>query len=107
MKARTLWIKNQFSEQRLCLQARRNEIHIGGGAETRSEQSEKKWVSGGLAPGKFLTNTPFRSLENAPFLENVLLTEAKDHDQGESFHENFADFDLYDIKRYCIFDRFW
>ena len=34
----------------------------------------------GLAPGKIFMTTPFRSLENAPFLENVLLTEAKDHD---------------------------
>ena len=34
----------------------------------------------GLPPGKFPMNTPFRSLENAPFLENVPLTEAKDHD---------------------------
>ena len=34
----------------------------------------------GLAPGKFFKTTPFRSLENAPLLENVLLTEAKDHD---------------------------
>ena len=36
--------------------------------------------SGGLPPGKFFMTTPFRSLENAPFLENVPLTEAKDHD---------------------------
>ena len=34
----------------------------------------------GLAPGKFFMTMPFRSLENAPFLENVPLTEAKDHD---------------------------
>ena len=50
------------------------------GAETRSERSEEKWGSGGLPPGKFFMTTPFRSLENAPLLENVLLTEAKDHD---------------------------
>ena len=50
------------------------------GAETRSEQSEGKWGSGGLPPGKFFMTTLFRSLENAPFLENVLLTEAKDLD---------------------------
>ena len=61
------------------LQARRNEIHIGG-AERSSERSEEKWGSGGLPPGKFFMTTPLRSLENAPFLENVLLTEAKDHD---------------------------
>ena len=34
----------------------------------------------GLPPGKFSLTTPFRSLENPPFLENVALTEAKDHD---------------------------
>ena len=34
----------------------------------------------GLAPGKFFMTMPLRSLENAPFLENVPLTEAKDHD---------------------------
>ena len=50
------------------------------GAETRSERSEEKWGSGDLPPGKFFMTTPFRSLENAPFLENVLLTEAKYHD---------------------------
>ena len=63
----------------LVAQARRNEIDIGG-AERRCERSEQKWGSGGLPPGKFLMTTPFRSLENAPFLENVPLTEAKDHD---------------------------
>ena len=51
------------------------------GAETISERSEKELGSGGKPPGKFFMTTPFRSLENAPFLENVLLTEAKDHDQ--------------------------
>ena len=49
-------------------QARRNEFHIGG-AETRCERSEKKWGSGGLPPEKFFMTKPFRSLENAPFLE--------------------------------------
>ena len=63
----------------LRVQARRNEIHIGE-AETRSERGEQKWESGGLPPGKFFMTTPFTSLENAPFLMNVLLTEAKDHD---------------------------
>ena len=63
----------------LTHQARRNEIHIGG-AGTRSERGEEKWGSGGLPLGKFFMTTPFGSLENAPFLENVLLTEAKDHD---------------------------
>ena len=50
------------------------------GAERRSEVSEEKWGSGGLPAGKLFKTTPFRSLENAPVLENVLLTEAKDHD---------------------------
>ena len=36
----------------------------------------------GLAPGKFSMTTSFRSLENAPFMENVPLTEAKDHNYG-------------------------
>ena len=63
----------------MLVQARRNKIHIGGGAETRSERGEQKWGSGGLPLGKFLMTAPFRSLENDPFLENVLLTEAKDH----------------------------
>ena len=36
--------------------------------------------SGGVPPGKFFMTTPFRLFENAPSLENVLLTEAKDHD---------------------------
>ena len=64
----------------LKVQARRNEINIGG-AETRRERSEQKRGSGGLGPEKFFMTAPFRSLENAPVLENVLLTKAKDHDQ--------------------------
>ena len=56
-----------------------NKIHIGG-AEMRYERSEEKRGFGGLPPGKFFMTTPFRSLENAPFLENVLSTEAEDHD---------------------------
>ena len=43
---------------------------------------QAKWLKmgvGGLPPGKCFMTRPFRSLENAPFLENVLLTEAKDH----------------------------
>ena len=68
--SRTHYIKD------LGNQGSRNEIHIGG-AERRSEQ---KWGSGALPPGKFFMTTPFRSLENAPLFENVLLTEAKDHD---------------------------
>ena len=43
----------------------------GGSEET------KKGVRG--PPGKFFMTTPFRSLENALFLENLPLTEAKDH----------------------------
>ena len=58
------------------LHARRKEFHIGG-AEIRCERSEQKWGSGGLPPRKFFMTTPFRSLENAPFLENVPLAEAK------------------------------
>ena len=60
------------------MQARRNEIHIGGLKQEESEASKNGGP--GLAPGKIFTTTPSRSLENAPFLENVLLTEAKDHD---------------------------
>ena len=46
----------------------------------RSEMRPKRAKTGvrGLAPGKFFMTTPFRSLENAAFLENVPLTEAKD-----------------------------
>ena len=63
----------------LCyaMQARRNEIDIGGLKRGASEAS--KMGSGGLPPGKIFMTTPFRSLENASFLENVPLTEAKDH----------------------------
>ena len=62
------------------LQARRNEIDIGGGAEKRSERCEQRRGSVGLPPGKFFMTTPFRSLEKAPFLQNALLTDAKDHE---------------------------
>ena len=60
-------------------QARRNKIHIRGLKREASEAS-KNGGPGGLPPRKFFMTTPFRSLENAPFLEKVLLTEAKDHD---------------------------
>ena len=59
----------------------------------------------GLVPGKFFMTSPLRSLENAPLLEIMPRTEAKDH--WESFHENFEMLDFYDIASYCIFDRFW
>ena len=36
--------------------------------------------SEGLPPGKCFMTTPFRSLESAPFLEIVPVTEAKDCD---------------------------
>ena len=60
-------------------QARRNENHIGGRAEMRCDRSDEKRGPGNLHPEKISMTTPLRSLENAPFLENVLLTEAKDH----------------------------
>ena len=63
----------------LFCHAHRNEIHIGG-ADTGSERSEQKLGSGGLPPGKSFLTTPFRSLENAPFLENLPLKEAQDRD---------------------------
>ena len=40
---------------------------------------EEGWGSGGLPLEQFFMTTPFRSLENAPFLENVPSREAKDH----------------------------
>ena len=88
----------------------------------------------GLAPRKFFMTTPFRSLENAPFLDNLLLKDATDHNGWESFQENFETFELYrkiypgyqtlskrnqfrflisfrewypGYEIYCIFDRFW
>ena len=50
-----------------------------GGAEARCEQSEEYGGAGDLPPGKFSMTTRFKSLENDIFLENVPLTEAKDH----------------------------
>ena len=61
----------------------------GGGAEARCEQNEEKQVLGGLPPGKFFMTTPFKLLENDPFLDSV---------PWGSFYENFEIFDLYDIK---------
>ena len=57
-------------------QARRNETDIGGLKRGASEVSK----DGGPGACKFFMTTAFRSLENAPFLENVPLTEAKDLD---------------------------
>ena len=61
------------------IQARRNEIHIGGRLKREASEAGKNGGPGGLPPGKSLMATSFRLSENAPFLENVLLTEAKDH----------------------------
>ena len=47
---------------------------ILGGAEARCERRESNGGPGGLPPGKILMITPFRSLENAPFLENLPLS---------------------------------
>ena len=52
-------------------QSEQNSYWGGGGeAERRYERSEEEWVSRGLLHGKFFVTTPFRSLENAPLLEN-------------------------------------
>ena len=57
---------------------------LGGGLKRGASEVSKKgglgFGLGGLPLGKFFMTTPFRSLENAPFLENMPLTEAKDHD---------------------------
>ena len=58
--------------------------------------------------GKFFMATPFRSLENAPFLENVPSREAKDSQPMElGVCSNFEILDFYDIERYGIFERYW
>ena len=50
------------------------------GGLKRGVSEASKHGGPGRAPGKCLMATPFRSLENASFLETVPLTEAKDHD---------------------------
>ena len=64
----------QLLERMLYLQACRNELHIGA----LKQCVRKNGGLGKLAPGKFFMIMPFRSLENAPFLENVPLREAQD-----------------------------
>ena len=57
---------------------RQNEIHIGG-LKKRAREVQRMGVRG-LAHGKFIMTTHLsRSLENALFLENLPLTEAKNH----------------------------
>ena len=43
----------------------------------------------GLTPRKFSPTTPFRSLENVPFLDDLSLKKATDHNRWESFEQNF------------------
>ena len=70
------------------LQARHNEIHSKGMKRDASEA--RKYGGPGACPrGKFFMTTPFRSLENAPFLENLPLTEAKHHHWWGSFQQHF------------------
>ena len=47
-------------------------IGVGGEAEARCTRREENWGSGGLPPGKFSVTTPFRSLQNAHILKNLL-----------------------------------
>ena len=49
----------------------------GGGVETRLEPSEQNRGPGGLPLEKSFETTPFTSLEDAPFLNN--LKDATDH----------------------------
>ena len=53
---------------------------IFGGLKRGASVASIKRGSGGLPQGKFFMARPFRSFGNAPFLKNVPLTEAKDHD---------------------------
>ena len=63
----------------IFLQSRQNEIHVGG-LERGARGFDEKEGPRGLHPGKLFMTTPFRLLENAPFLENLPLTEAEYHD---------------------------
>ena len=68
-------------------QARRNEIQIGG--ELTPNPSVVSTDGGsGACRGKIFMTTPFRLLENAPFLENLPLKEAKDPYWWGCFQEN-------------------
>ena len=79
---------------------------LGGGWREVQAKGGKNGGAG-ACPGKFFMSTPFRSMENSPLLENLLSTETKDHNQWESFQENFGIFEWYHIKTYCIFYTFW
>ena len=52
---------------------------ILGELKRGASEASKNGGPGGLPLRKFFMTTPFRSLENAPFLENVPLTEATDY----------------------------
>ena len=51
-------------------QACRNEIHLGGGAGTRGEQSERMWGPRACPRENSLMTTPFRLLKYALFVDN-------------------------------------
>ena len=53
------------------------ELILGGGLKRGASEARKGEGPGGLPQGKFFMTTPFRSLEKAPTLENVPLSEAR------------------------------
>ena len=66
----------------------------------------------GLASGKFLMTTPFRSLENAPFSNIALFSEnlplkKQRITADRNLERNFEITSCTTSKKYCIFDRFW
>ena len=75
-------IRNCFLQQQILYPlysgpSERNSYWGGGWSEVRAKWGMRG--AGDLPPGKFSMTTRFKSLENDIFLENVPLTEAKDH----------------------------
>ena len=61
----------------------------------------------GLARGKCFMTMPFRSLESTPFFWKSAIKRSKGSQLMGVFLGNSEIFELHDIKRCCIFYRFW
>ena len=87
------------------LQARWNEIHIGGGAEQGANKASK---DGGITacPWKNFSDHILDIFGGCPILEMLPLNEEKSQLTGV-VPGRFEIFELYGVKRYCTFDRFW
>ena len=91
-------------ERTFYLQACRNKIHIGG-LKGGASKAGKTGVQG-LAPGKISHDPALLMVGKHPIFGQCAI----EGNKGSRLMGDFSNFEAlnsYDIKRYCIFDRYW